>query len=75
MRILLSAAAIVAFSITSFGPAEAAPPVGAMKATPAEASVQFVGHYYGHPVRCWWKKVRRYDAYGNLVIRRVKVCR
>ena len=40
MRILLSAAAIVAFSITSFGPAEAAPPVGAMKATPAEAAVQ-----------------------------------
>ncbi|QRM56967.1 hypothetical protein F3Y30_16420 [Sinorhizobium sp. BG8] len=23
---------------------------------------------------CLWKKVRRYDAWGNLVIKRVRIC-
>ena len=27
---------------------------------------------YGH---CFWKKVRRYNKWGHLVIKRVRVCR
>jgi len=43
------------------------------------------GHGWGHGAHvrvyddygydCFWKKVRSYDAWGNLVIRKVRVCR
>lgn len=43
------------------------------------------GHGWGHGAHvqvyddygydCFWKKVKRYDAWGNLVIRKVRVCR
>ncbi len=35
----------------------------------------YVTHYYGHRRHCFWKKIKRYDHWGNLVIKRVKVCR
>ena len=40
-------------------------------------------HHYGHKrhyyksyyePRCWTKKVREYDYYGNLVVKRIRVC-
>jgi len=34
------------------------------------------GYYgYGHRPYCFIKKVKSYDYYGNVVIKRVKVCR
>jgi len=27
---------------------------------------------YGH--HCFWKKIKRYDKWGNLVVKRVRVC-
>jgi hypothetical protein len=30
--------------------------------------------YYGHR-HCFWKKVKRYNKWGHLVVKRVKVCR
>ncbi|MCF3641221.1 hypothetical protein LXM94_14690 [Rhizobium sp. TRM95111] len=30
------------------------------------------GYGYGH---CHWKKIRRYNKWGDLVIKRVRVCR
>ena len=35
----------------------------------------YVSHYYGHHKHCFWKKIKRYDKWGNLVVKRVKVCR
>ena len=34
-----------------------------------------VSHYYGHHRHCFWKKIKRYNKWGELVIKRVKVCR
>ena len=34
------------------------------------------GYYsYGHKPHCFIKKVKSYDYYGNLVIKKVKVCK
>ena len=34
------------------------------------------GYYsYDHQPHCFVKKVKSYDYYGNLVIKRIKVCR
>ena len=35
----------------------------------------YVSHYYGHHRHCFWKKIKRYDHWGNLIVKRVKVCR
>lgn len=40
---------------------------------PASA-VEFATHYYGHKPKCFWKKIKKYDYYGNLVVKKVKVC-
>ena len=35
----------------------------------------YVSDYYGHHRHCHWKKIKRYNKWGELVIKRVKVCR
>ncbi len=40
---------------------------------PASA-VELATHYYGHKPKCFWKKIKKCDYYGNLVIKKVKVC-
>ncbi|WP_377291364.1 hypothetical protein [Rhizobium sp. SG2393] len=45
-----------------------------------DAEVLPVGHYYGHRKHyykqyCFIKKIRKYDYYGNLVVKRIRVCR
>lgn len=42
-----------------------------------QIGVQEVQYYNGYhrKKRCWWKKVRRYDSYGNRYWERVRVCR
>ena len=73
MRLAILAAA-AALSLAYWAPAQATPMTSIGPSMLAERPLELAGHYYGHPVRCWWKKVRRYDYYGNLVIRRIKVC-
>ena len=34
----------------------------------------YVSHYYGHR-HCFWKKVKHYNKWGHIVVKRVKVCR
>ena len=40
------------------------------QASPVELST----HYYGHKPKCFFKKVKKHDYYGKVVIRKVKVC-
>ena len=35
----------------------------------------YVSHYYGHHRHCFWKKIQRYNKWGHVVYKRVKVCR
>lgn len=35
----------------------------------------YVTHYYGHHRHCFWKKIKRYNKWGHVVYKRVKVCR
>lgn len=35
----------------------------------------YVTHYYGHQRHSFWKKIKRYDKWGNLIVKRVKICR
>lgn len=35
----------------------------------------YVSHYDGHYRHCFWKKIKRYNKWGHLVVKRVKVCR
>jgi hypothetical protein len=32
-------------------------------------------HYHGHHRHCFWKKVKRYNKWGHVVFRTVRVCR
>ncbi|MCF3642834.1 hypothetical protein LXM94_22970 [Rhizobium sp. TRM95111] len=77
MRRFPAFAALIALSGLGFmtTPASGAPAFRIQQPAAVSTDVIQAGHYYGHPVRCWWKKVRTYDYYGNLVIKRVKVCR
>ncbi|MDO9417695.1 hypothetical protein [Pararhizobium sp.] len=85
-RMLIAAFIAASAALTGVAPVEA----GAYRAAPTETQyangVQQVEHYYGHrrhkkyykrrhyePV-CFWKKIRRYDSYGNLIVKRIKVC-
>lgn len=40
------------------------------------AAPSHAGYYsYGHKQQCFVKKVKSYDHYGNVVIKKVRVCR
>lgn len=41
---------------------------------PDDGFVQ-VADGYGHVPTCWVKKIRSYDDYGNLIVKKVRVCR
>ena len=66
---LLAAIATFAFAVPSFA--------GMMPdaATVRQASnIELATHYYGHKPKCFYKKIKKYDYYGNLIIKKVKVC-
>lgn len=74
MRNILVSLAVTAMS---FG-ASAAPSLAGMMPDAATirpaSAVELATHYYGHKPKCFWKKIKKYDYYGNLVIKKVKVC-
>ncbi|MGJ7039771.1 hypothetical protein J2Y63_003029 [Shinella sp. BE166] len=74
MRNIILSAAIAVFSFGAF----AAPSLAGIMPDAAGlrsiSLVEPVTHYYGHKPKCFWKKIKKYDYYGNLVIKKVKVC-
>ena len=74
MRNIILSAAIAALSFGAFAAPSLAgmmPDAAAMR--PA-SHVEHVTHYYGHKPKCFWKKIKKYDYYGNLIVKKVKVC-
>ncbi len=74
MRNIILSAAIAALSFGAFAAPSLAgimPDAAALRST---SLVEPVTHYYGHKPKCFWKKIKKYDYYGNLVIKKVKVC-
>ena len=48
----------------------------ALVAAVSFAAPSQAGYYgYGHKPRCFIKKIKSYDYYGNLVIKKIKVCK
>jgi hypothetical protein len=74
MRNIMISATIAALSFVGFAaPAFAGRMPDAATMRPA-GLVDLATHYYGHKPKCFWKKIRKYDYYGNLIIKKVKVC-
>lgn len=47
----------------------------AFTAAASFAAPSQAGYYsYGHQPACFIKKIKSYDYYGNLIIKRVRVC-
>jgi hypothetical protein len=74
MRKTMLYTAIIALSFSAF----AAPSLAGMMPDAAgirpASAVERATHYYGHKPKCFWKKIKKYDSYGNLVIKKIKVC-
>ena len=67
--LFLSAVAALSFATPSF--AGAMPDAASLRqASPVELAT----HYYGHKPKCFFKKIKKHDYYGKVVIRKVKVC-
>ena len=48
----------------------------ALVAAVSFAAPSQAGYYsYGHKPHCFIKKIKSYDYYGNVFIKRIKVCR
>ena len=74
MRNIILSAAIAALSFGAFAaPSLAGMMPDATTIQPA-SGVELATHYYGHRPKCFWKTVRKYDYYGNLIVKKVKVC-
>lgn len=74
MRKVMLYSAIVALSFSAFAaPSLAGMIPDAAGIRPASA-IELATHYYGHKPKCFWKKIKKYDYYGNLIIKKVKVC-
>ena len=51
-------------------------PVSAVVAAVSFAAPSLAGYYsYDYQPYCFIKKIKSYDYYGNVIIKRIKVCR
>jgi hypothetical protein len=66
---LLTAIAAFAFATSSF--AGVMPDAAGLRQA---SNVELATHYYGHKPKCFFKKIKKYDYYGNIVFKKVKVC-
>lgn len=64
----LALAAVALLAVTS-------PSLAAYQDCSSVASYQQVSDGYGRVPTCWVKKVRSYDAYGNVVVKKVRLCK
>jgi len=69
-RLLPSLAVAVATLLAATSPSPAA-----YQDCSSVASYQQVSDGYGRVPTCWVKKVRSYDAYGNPVVKKVRLCK
>lgn len=75
-KFILSAVVAVAAVLSFAAPSQAAGPYGGGYGHGWGGHHRHVSHYYGHHHRhCHWKKIKRYDKWGHVVIKRVRVCR
>jgi hypothetical protein len=49
--------------------------IAAVAAISFAAPSQAGGYHYGYKSHCFIKKIKSYDYYGNVVIKKVKVCK
>lgn len=88
MRKLILAAAIAATAAFSFAAPSQASGFTVTIGSGYGDAYENVGHYYGHrkhhrtyykkhyyEPQCFIKKIRKYDHYGNLYVKRVKICK
>ena len=69
-KIVVSAALFLGVTAASALAAPMPDASGIGQAGPLELAT----HYYGHKPKCFFKKIKKYDYYGKLVIKKVKVC-
>ena len=74
MRNIILSAAIAALSFGAFAAPSLAGMMPDAAAVRSTSLVQPATHYYGHKPHCFYKKIKKYDYYGNLIIKKVKVC-
>ncbi|MCJ8054331.1 hypothetical protein GB928_009190 [Shinella curvata] len=74
MRRIMLVSAIAALSFCTLSASALAGMMPDATGIRSPGAVEFVTHYYGHKPKCFWKKIKKYDYYGNLVIKKVKVC-
>jgi hypothetical protein len=74
MRRIIVSIAITAMSLGAFAAPSLAGMMPDAAAIQPASAIERVTHYYGHRPKCFWKTVRKYDYYGNLIVKKVKVC-
>ena len=74
MRKIILSAAIAILSVGAYPAASIAGMMPDVTTIRTASAVELATHYYGHKPKCFWKKIKKYDYYGNLVIKKVKVC-
>ena len=67
---LLAAITAMTFSAPSF--AGMMPDAASI---PPASAVELATHNYWHKPKCFFKKIKKHDYYGNVIIKKVKVCR
>ena len=65
-KFILSAVVAIAAALSFAAPSQAAGPYG------GSYGHGWDGHHHRH---CHWKKIKRYNKWGHVVIKRVRVCR
>ena len=71
MRTIMLASAIAALSFVAPSFAGVMPDATSLRQT---SLVELATHYYGHKPKCFFKKIKKHDYYGNVIIKKVKVC-
>lgn len=74
MRKIILSATIAILSVGAYPAASIAGLMPDATTIRTASAVELATHYYGHKPKCFWKKIKKYDYYGNLVIKKVKVC-
>ena len=74
MRKTIICTAMLALSFTAPSVAGMMPDVTSVQKA---SLIELATHYYGHKYKkkkCFFKKVKKHDYYGNVIIKKVKVC-
>jgi hypothetical protein len=76
MRKTITSAALAALTMSFFAsPALSGSLMPDMAVARSAGIVELATHYYGHKPKCVFKKVKRYDSYGNVIFKKIKICK